>query len=512
MNEEASSERLLVLAPTGRDAELALEVLRGAGLEGEACRGMAPLCEALEAGAGAALLAEEVLSPAQAALLTAWVARQPPWSDLPVLIFTSQGGPLDLRGPALARLGTLGNVTLLDRPLRRMMLVSAARAALRARRRQYAARDVLAAQRRSMTARDQFLAMLGHELRNPLGAITLAAQVMERKGGADARQLGVVQRQAAQLGRLVDDLLDVARVTSGKITLERRPLDLGELVTRSLEALEPVAAARPVAFAFRPPGEPLAVEGDPARLEQVVANLVRNAIKYTAPGGHVEVALARDGSDAVLVVRDDGIGIAPDHLAHVFDLFMQVPTTLDRSQGGLGLGLTVTRTLVAMHGGAITVESAGVGRGSTFTARLPLLPAGQEAPAAGAQRAPPLRRRRVLVVDDGEDNRAVMQMCLEGLGQEVRVASDGPSAVAQALAEPFEVILVDIGLPQLDGYEVARRIRSALGRAPFLVAATGYGQPEDRQRSLDAGFDFHLTKPIGLRAVEDVLRRADGRR
>ena len=507
MTSSPDSERLLVLAPTGRDAELAASALRDGGLESAVCREPAELVTEIAAGAGGVVLAEEVLSGGEAeALLAGWVAHQPPWSDLPVVVITAARGPLELRGQVLSRLAPLGNVILLDRPLRRVALVSAARTAVRARRRQYAARAVLVAQEEAVRSRDQFLAMLGHELRNPLSAITLATHVMQREGSAPARQLGVVDRQVRQLSRLVDDLLDVSRVTSGKIALELRRLDLSELVAHSAETFEPLAAARELTLCFQPAGVPLPVRADAARLEQVLANLLGNALKYTPRGGHVEVVATVEGEHAVVKVRDDGIGIAPEHLPRVFDLFMQVETTLDRAQGGLGLGLTLAQNLVRMHGGTLQAQSEGTDRGTEMAVRLPLADEPRGLERGGRSSAPAPRSRRVLVVDDGEDNREVLAMCLEQLGHEVLVAPDGPSAVARALSEQLDLMLVDIGLPGLDGYEVARRVRAARGPGLYMVALTGYGQPEDRRRALDAGFDQHLTKPVRVSALEDVLR------
>ncbi|ACL66470.1 histidine kinase [Anaeromyxobacter dehalogenans 2CP-1] len=507
MSDLHRSERVLVLAPTGRDAEVASNVLRTAGLSVMVCRDVPGALEGLREGAAVLLIAQEALGDGARDGLGEWIAHQPPWSDMPVFVVTGAAPRLD-HAHALRRLSWLGNVLLLDRPLRRATLVSVVRSAIRARQRQYAAREVLAAREREVAARDQFLAMLGHELRNPLGAIVLALDVIDRRGAAEPRQLDVVRRQSRQLSRLVDDLLDVSRVTSGKIALHNRPVDLAGLVIRAVEAMQPSAAAAGVSLrAEVAPGE-VPLVGDPVRLEQVVANLVGNALKYNRPGGHVVVALEASGDEAVLRVRDDGIGLAEHDLERVFDTFVQVDTGLDRARGGLGLGLTLVKTLVAMHGGQVRADSAGPGKGSTFTIRLPLAASAER--AAGADRdgaGSGARSRRVLVIDDSPDNREVAQSALEMLGHVVSVAGDGPSGIEQAIRGDPEVVVIDIGLPGLDGYEVARRLRAARGRGMTLIALTGYGQPDDRQRALEAGFDVHLTKPVEIEALRRAVER-----
>ncbi|BDG04720.1 ATP-binding response regulator [Anaeromyxobacter oryzae] len=499
-----AAEQLLVLAPTGRDAALAARVLEQARLACEICPDVPRLVAALEGGAGGLLLAEEVLVGATPGTLAEWVARQPAWSDLPIIVVTSASSPIE-PGFALARLAPLGNVTLLERPLRRDTLVSVARSALRARKRQYAARDVLAAREQDVRARDQFLAMLGHELRNPLGAITMALEVIDRRGGAEERQLAIVRRQAHQLARIVDDLLDVARVTSGKIALHRVPIELGTVAARCVEALQPQAHERGVALALDEPAGAVALLADPVRLEQVIANLAGNALKYTPAGGHVTVTIGSDGGEAVLRVRDDGIGIPRDQLSRVFETFAQVDTSLDRARGGLGLGLTVSRSIVAMHGGTIEAASEGPGRGSEFVVRLPV--ENGDGPATAALAPAGDRRRRVLVIDDSDDNRSALRLALEHLGHEVAEAEDGKTGLQRAVADGAEVVVVDIGLPGIDGFEVARRIRAARGRSVLLVALTGYGQPDDRRMALEAGFDVHLTKPVQLDTLARVIRR-----
>jgi signal transduction histidine kinase len=494
------------VSPTGRDAALAASTLQRAHVTVATCRDVADAVTELESGAGALVAAQEAVHPSGAQLLAEWIARQPAWSDLPVVVFTSASSPVD-PASALDRFAPLGNVILLERPLRRSTFVTVVRSALRARRRQYAARDVLVALEHEVAARDQFLAMLGHELRNPLAAITMALQVLERRTPTGARELDIAARQSRQLARIVDDLLDVARVTSGKVALHRVLVDVGDLVAKGVEALQGQAARSGVTLASSDPPPRLLVLGDPVRLEQVLANVVGNALKYTPRGGHVSVALERARAEAVLKVRDDGAGIPPDQLRRVFETFAQVDATLDRSRGGLGLGLTVARSLIVMHGGTIQAFSEGVGKGSEFVVRLPLAVGSADEQEPGAPERTEERARRVLVIEDGEDNRAALRAALEQMGHEVLDSADGVTGAETAIRRAPEVVVVDIGLPGLDGYEVARRIRAARGSTVLLVALTGYGQPEDRRSALAAGFDVHLTKPIDLETLAAIIAR-----
>ena len=365
------------------------------------------------------------------------------------------------------------------------------------------ARSLQAANR----AKDEFLAMLGHELRNPLGTLSNAVAVLERLEGDDTMRhvVAIIGRQTGHLARLVDDLLDVARVTSGKIDLQRRTVDLRALAGRCLDAL--VQAGRTERHVVRLAGEPVHVDADPARLEQVVNNLLDNALKYTPPGGAVTIEIARAPDGAVLRVRDTGQGIRTDLLAHVFDLFVQEAQSLDRSRGGLGLGLALVKRLIELHGGSVTVWSAGPGQGSEFTVRLPAVAAPATAGADAGPASPlAVRRRRVLVVEDSPDARHSLRLLLEMAGHQVETSEDGPEGLAKLLAFRPDVALIDLGLPGMDGYAVAREIRrQGETRDLRLVAVTGYGQLEDRRRALAAGFDLHVTKPVDPALLDELL-------
>ncbi|MEB2345738.1 MAG: PAS domain S-box protein [Deltaproteobacteria bacterium] len=360
-------------------------------------------------------------------------------------------------------------------------------------------------------SKDEFLAMLSHELRNPLAALRNAVYSARLDPGRRERALEIATHQAEQLGRLVDDLLDLSRITQGAIRLSRHRVPLNELVERAAATAYPLFEARGHRLSVSVPPEPLLCEGDPVRLEQVVGNLLDNAARYTNAGGHIELHLERCGDDAVLRVRDDGIGIAPEALPRIFELFVQAGQQPERAVGGLGIGLAVVRDLVALHRGRVEAHSEGPGRGAEFVVFLPCVggtfrtepDAGGESPAA-----PQPGGLRVLIVEDNADAAEGLMMLLEVFGHQVRVARDGPSALEAARGDPPDVMLVDIGLPGIDGYEVARRVREtpALGEVP-LVALTGFGLEDDRRRALAAGFDHHLTKPVDPARLRKLLAR-----
>jgi len=508
----AVAERIVVLAPSARDGPMTVAILARAALPAVVAHDAADLCRHLDVGAAAVLVSEEVFVRGGGAPLRDWLARQPPWSDLPVIVFTAEGAAAEGRSLALETLAAIGNVTLLDRPVRVVTLLTSVRAALRVRQRQYRMQDLLEQLASSVRTRDQFLAMLGHELRNPLAAIHTATELLVRVPSEPEWPAGVIARQSRKLARLVDDLLEVSRVESGKIALHRAVTDLRAVVERSVEAMAGHAERVGIQLDVTLPDDPVPVDGDAVRLEQVIGNLLTNAVKYTPSGGIVAVAVERAAGAVLLRVRDTGVGIAPDLLERIFEPFTQAATSLDRSEGGLGLGLALVRGLVALHGGRVAARSDGPGRGAEFVVVLPLS-ASATAPAPVTSQAPlesdePATRRHVLVVEDNADNRDTLVMLLESFGHDVVTASDGPSGVRVALAAHPEVAIVDIGLPGFDGYEVGRQVRQALGRTVTLVALTGYGQAEDRDRARAAGFDVHLTKPADVATVAAVVEQA----
>jgi PAS domain S-box-containing protein len=359
-------------------------------------------------------------------------------------------------------------------------------------------------------AKDEFLAMLSHELRNPLSAVRNAIVSARLDQGRRERALDIARRQTEQLARLVDDLLDISRITHGRIVLRNEPLYLTEVIERAVEATRSLIDDRGHTLRVSLPPDDVQVEGDLTRLEQVVVNLLGNSAKYTERGGQIDLVLERDGSAAVLRVRDKGIGIAPDMLGRVFELFAQSQRGLDRSQGGLGIGLTLVRSLVGLHGGTVEARSDGIGRGSEFVVRLPALaPAAAPLPVArrSADRVD-AGRARILIVEDNVDAAESLAMLLDLLGHQVRVAHDGLAALELVTKRVPDFMLVDIGLPGMDGYEIARRIRRqpALQHV-VLVALTGYGRDEDRVAARAAGFDHHLVKPIEPDALQALFAR-----
>jgi CheY-like chemotaxis protein len=355
--------------------------------------------------------------------------------------------------------------------------------------------------------------MLAHELRNPLAPIRNALHIMKQPAGNEAligQFREMAERQVQHMARLLDDLLDVSRVSRGKIELRKESVDMAAVLHRTVEGVRPLLEERGHQFTVSLPSEPLRVEGDPTRLEQVLTNLLNNAAKYTDPGGRIWLLASREGDEIVLQVRDTGIGIAPDMLPRIFDLFVQADRRLDRSQGGVGIGLTLVRKLVELHGGSVEAYSAGPGRGSAFVVRLSASapePQSRQTEAEGGRLpASALVRHRVLVVDDNVDAADSLAMLLRLAEQEVRVAYDGPTALLIAQAFRPQVVLLDLGMPGMDGYDVAHRLRENPEVKPeLLVAMTGWGQEEDRRRSRQAGFDHHLVKPVEPEELEQLL-------
>ena len=355
-------------------------------------------------------------------------------------------------------------------------------------------------------AKDEFLAMLGHELRNPLSSIVASAHVLRlsKPGAAAALQAHeVIDRQAQQMARLVEDLLDVSRLAMGKVTLHREPLDLAVLAERVLRTWQQTRRSR--AARVQSNLASVWVQADRVRLEQILSNLLDNAEKFSQAQQRIEVRVSQEAEHAVLQVRDEGQGIAPEELPHIFKLFVQGPQSVDRPQGGIGLGLTLVQRLAEMHGGEVTVFSAGRDKGALFSVRLPAVtaPAPRDAVAAAATFA---QGRRILLVEDNEDGRRMMESMLTLEGHIVRTAATGEAAVRAALEWQPDIALIDIGLPDIDGHEVARRVRAlALNNPPKLIAISGFGQPGDLHNAYEAGFDLHLTKPVAPRFLHDVM-------
>ena len=634
--------RILILAPTGRDAQLTQGVLAEAGIRSFACADLPSLVQEIGRGAGALLLSEEALaSEVQLHFLGDRLIRQPSWSDLPILLLAHQGADSAAVRKAVR---ALGNVTLLERPVRVASLVTAMQTALRARQRQYHARehlieldhtakalqesegrlralfanaavgmaeltreghfalvndalahilgetrerligasinqvahaedrdDVEGVLRRLMRGeietfsgerrflrrdgetiwvklsvsiardenqlprgiaviedvterkhaeedlreadrrKDEFLATLAHELRNPLAPIRNSLHIFRMVGIKDPtveRVADMMERQVEHMVRMVDDLLEVSRISRGKIELRKERIELASVLRNAVDSSMPLIEAAKHAFHVHIPDEAIFLDADPMRLAQVFANLLNNAAKYTPQQGEIAMTVSVEPGMAVICVKDNGEGIPPGMLGRVFNMFTQVNTGA-RAQGGLGIGLTLAKTLVHLHGGTIEAHSEGKGKGCEFTVRLPL--AAPEVQAEPVSLSPkgasePGRLKRVLVVDDNRDAADSLGMLLQFLGAEVMVVHDGPSALASLKPFQPEVVLLDLGMPDMNGLEVARRMReNPEFNAITLVALTGWGQREDRRRTHEAGFDYHLVKPADVGMLQNIL-------
>jgi two-component system, sensor histidine kinase len=500
--------KVLFVTPNPADSDLAAGLLRAEGLETLPCDTLGAAAPLLGPGFGCVVLVEESLVEPDIQAFREAVQAQPPWSDMPLLLVAAQDSSLSALVESV--FPRSGNVTVLQRPLHPVSLVSAVTMALRARQRQYQVRDLLEERARAIEKRDEFLAMLAHELRNPLAPIRNAVYLMKTISVPDpmfARYRDMIDKQARHITRLVDDLLDVSRMELGKVELRRQEIDLNQAAAAAAETCVPLTTARRHEVILRLSPQPLTVLADPVRIEQVLANLIVNAAKFTPDGGRIEIASGREGDRAVVRVRDNGNGIPADMLGSVFELFVQGDGSLARTHGGLGIGLTLVKRLVELHHGSVHVSSEGPGKGSCFEIRMPLgtlAAAGGDDATAGRRH----QRKRVLVVEDGVDIRESLGMLLEKWRHVVRYAADGREGLAVATQMRPDVAIIDIGLPGVDGYEVARRIRS--GPQPWarnvkLLALTGYGQANARDRAIESGFDEHLLKPVEPALLEQLL-------
>jgi signal transduction histidine kinase/CheY-like chemotaxis protein len=501
---------VVLVTPNETDALAAVRFLADAGLRSRACATLATLSDVPLDAIGCLVLVEEALTKSEVEAFRHVLSAQPPWSDLPLVLIATEGTPLGALVESL--FPESGNVAVLARPLNPVSLVSAVRVGLRARQKQLEVRDLLEQRQTAVRRRDEFLAMLAHELRNPLAPLRNAVYLMRQPQITPelfARTRDLIDRQTTHLKRLVDDLLDVSRLELGKIRLQMQPLDLSAAVRAATETCTPALSARGHALRLELAEEPLPIVGDPVRIEQVVCNLVTNAIKFTPEGGHISVVTRVEGADAALIVRDDGVGIEPRLLGSVFDLFMQDDKTLERSGGGLGIGLTIVKRLVEMHGGSISVDSGGAGQGSRFTVLFPRAKAQRPATPRVPVAEPAVSPKRVLVVEDNADIRESLGLILGIWGHHVEFAETGPAGLDRAFEMQPDVALIDIGLPGLSGYDLARRIRnggdSGWSRNVQLVALTGYGRDSDRDKALEAGFDCHLVKPVDPAVLQKTL-------
>lgn len=515
------SQRVLVVMPSPRDAQRTTLLLRESGIESLICAELAMLCRELERGAGAVLITDEFVAGDPLRQLARVLREQPPWSLVPVVVVAHENAA---RLKAVAT-EALRSSIIVERPVRTRTLLSVLRSALRAREDQYQIRDTLSALERSRQElaeqaeqlratdrrKDEFLATLAHELRNPLAPIQTGLDILRNtvrvEGGE--RTLGVMSRQLKHMVRLIDDLLDVSRINQGKFQLKRSRVALSDVLETALETSRPLIDAGRHDLRVTVDDPTMMLDADATRLAQVVSNLLNNASKYTPMAGSIELSAKREGDDCVIVVRDDGIGIPSEQLDEVFQMFSQVNRALARSQGGMGIGLALARSLIELHGGSIAVESAGLNLGSTFSVRLRV--AEEEVdmePVASGRPPAPVSRKRILLVDDNHDAVEMLATMLEFEGYETMQAYDGTSAIAAAKTSAPDVVILDIGLPDMSGYDVARRLREdAAFAGTELIALSGWGSADDKQKALAAGFNLHFTKPVDADALCTALAR-----
>ena len=535
---------ILVLAPRGRDASVIAHVLRPLGHPTTVCKGLADVVGGLGESAVTAVVTEENLNDDGARRLQDWIDSQPQWSDFPfVVLATKQVGRRS--SGASAALAKLGNAVLLERPLNAETLTSAVNSAIRSRRRQYETRshlqeqEIIGAENRRLyeaehearadaeaanRAKDEFLATLSHELRTPLSAIlgwTYVLQQRRHELGDLARGVDTIERNARAQARLIEDLLDMSRIVAGKVSLELQTVVPAHLVEQVIASVQPSVQAKNIVIERSLSAALVPIVGDPQRLQQVLWNLLTNAVKFTNEGGRITIDAAVAGDDMVLSITDTGVGIAPAFLPQVFERFRQADGSTTRSHGGLGLGLAIVKRLAELHGGSVSASSGGLGAGATFTVRLPiteqplfartLKPAATDlAPADGVQRRPSIENIKVLLVEDDPDGRDMVSHLLKESGGDV-LAVDSAREALKALSEAtFDVVVSDIGMPDVDGYELLERIRAA-GNAIPAIALTAFARAEDRDRALSAGYAAHLSKPVEppalIAAVAEVGRR-----
>ena len=503
--------RVLLRAATAKDRDLIVSMLAREGMATVACVTSEDILREMAVGAGTLIVAEELLLDPRFAGVVSALQAQPDWSDLPVIVFARTGAD----PPAIFTImETLGSITVLERPMRVAAFISAVRAALAARKRQYVLRATLEGLRDADQRKTEFLATLAHELRNPLAPVRTSLALLMNKE-VDAAQsrtcYELMNRQVEYMVRLIEDLLEVSRITRGKIELRVHPLDLLEVLRDAADVSRPLTEAAGQQLVLHFPAGSITVSADKVRLVQVFSNLINNASRYSPRGTQIDVEVLRVDDSAQVVVRDQGIGIASDMLAEVFEMFVQVGDAARFAQGGLGIGLTLVRKLVELHGGTVTAESGGSGTGSTFTVALPLSEA-SETLAARTRPRLDMRGQGVLIVDDNADAADSLASLIGMLGAPVKVAYGGAEALRVVGDIRPSIGILDIGMPGMDGCELARRLRAVPETAGmFLIALTGWGQDSDRVKVSAAGFNSHLLKPVDLNDLVAALAEAHPR-
>jgi len=518
---EANHERVMVMAPVGQDAKAIADLLNAEGFETFICPEPSDARREIRA-AGVLVMTEEALEGAYAGDLLETLKAQPPWSDLPVIILTDGGASrltrlLDIAAEAA------GSVTLMERPIGTATLLRAVQVACRSRRRQYQVRDLLLREQELRQAadeanrlKDEFLATMSHELRNPLNVILGYSELLLRtddvKGSPILKQAGeALRRNALSQSQLIQDLLELSRLRSGKLALNPETVPLRTAVENALETVRAQADAKQICISVDLPVEPLFVHGDILRLEQIVWNILSNAVKFTPAGGSVLISVVREGDEIVLTVSDTGQGIEASFLPNVFEMFRQADSSVNREHAGMGIGLALVRQLVQLHGGSVRAESEGPGRGSRFTVRLPAKIETARKDNAKTFTFGALDQLIALVVDDDHDTTFLLKYLLEMSGATVITANSAAEGLSLADAREFNVILSDISMPGMNGFEFVRKLRTLPGKEDVAaVALTGLGRPEDVTRSHDEGFVAHLTKPVDFESLFAVLQRIAG--
>jgi two-component system CheB/CheR fusion protein len=537
---EKNDERIFVIAPVGGDANAIATLLTEHGFKANVCPDSAT--SAVEIiNAGALVLTEEAFESATTTNLLIALEDQPPWSELPVIILTSGGASRLTRLFDLAA-DAAGGVTLLERPISTETLLRTIDVALRSRLRQYQVRDLIAEQERNRSSleeseeklrlmltreqglrqaadeanrlKDEFLATMSHELRNPLNVILGYSELLLRTDEIKAsphllRLSEALRRNAVAQSYLIRDLLELSRLRSGKLTLNSETVSLMTAINNAVETVRADAEAKDIALDIRPPAEPLFVNGELLRLEQIVWNLLTNAVKFTPDGGRVTVRLERENNQAILIVEDTGQGIEASFLPNVFEMFRQGDARASREHTGMGIGLALVHQLVKLHGGSVVAYSAGLGRGTRFTVSLPEKTEKTKRIAlAPAPAGETLDHLNVLAVDDDEDTTALLRYLLEMNGAKVTTANSGIEALGLAREAHFDVVLSDISMPSMDGFEFVRRLRALPGKEDIrVVALTGFGRKEDVEQAENEGFVAHLTKPFDVEALLAFLSR-----
>lgn len=515
---ENLEERVLVFMPTGRDAPLVCSTLKNAGIFAQICHDPTNLAENFFSGAGAVLIAEEALIGGTLEHLTETFNQQPVWSDVPVILFAAK----DQNSETLSeKVGTRFNATIVERPIRITMLISAVRGALRAREKQYQTRDLLNQLEEADRQKDLFLATLSHELRTPLNSMLGWIQLLRNKSipGFDTQHaLEIVERNAKAQAEIVSDILFVSRVVTGKLELKTETIDLIPVIQSAIDSIKPSAEAKEIRLQTSFDSNINKIEGDADRLQQVFLNLLSNAIKFTPLKGRIDVRVTGKDSNVEIEISDTGQGISPEFLPFAFERFHQADNSYTRQVGGLGLGLAIVRHLVELHGGKVSAESEGENRGATFTISLPVSAQQEQLSAVNqdstrrfqeSENTDSLKGLHLLLVEDDEDSREMLKIMFEQYDMKIAAVASAAEALEAIRQIQPDVLISDVGLPGVDGYELIRKIRllsPEQGGTVPAVALTGYASLQDRARALDSGYQEHLSKPVDIDRLLELVK------